>query len=86
MHYAYLPNLKASLSFSAANAFAGFNDSINPIENVTIEPGKGILTLPNDQHLAIGKSGWFDTEKADAQATLYIDKQVIARFYGRQLT
>jgi len=64
-----------------ANAFAGFNDSINPIENVTIEPGKGITALLNDQHLAIGKSGWFDTEKADAQATLYIDKQVIARFY-----
>ncbi|GGF05677.1 heavy metal translocating P-type ATPase [Pseudoalteromonas gelatinilytica] len=64
-----------------ANAFATYNDSVNPIENVTIEPGKGITAELHEQHIAIGKSGWFDTEKADAQATLYIDKQIVARFY-----
>ncbi|AXV65483.1 cadmium-translocating P-type ATPase [Pseudoalteromonas lipolytica] len=64
-----------------ANAFAGFNNSVNPFENVTIEPGKGITANLNNEHFAIGKSGWFETDKADAQATLYVNKQIVARFY-----
>ena len=64
-----------------ANAFATYNDTVNPIENVTIEPGKGITAELNKQHLAIGKSGWFDTEKADAQATLCISINKLLRAF-----
>ncbi|WP_404339816.1 heavy metal translocating P-type ATPase [Pseudoalteromonas mariniglutinosa] len=64
-----------------AHAFAEYNTGINPFNNITIEPGKGIIAIRDNIEYAIGKSGWFATEQANAQATLYINKQIVARFY-----
>ena len=46
-----------------------------------MHPGLGISAQDANNHYAIGKSGWFDSKKSNAQASLYINKQVVARFY-----
>lgn len=62
---------------SAFNEFKGQRK----FDDVQLHPGVGISAQHNNTHYAIGKSGWFNTKKTNAQATLYVNKQPIARFY-----
>jgi Cu2+-exporting ATPase len=64
-----------------ASAFSEFTPLNNQLDNITIHPGQGISAYHNNQYYAIGKSGWFNTQKTNAQASLYINERVIARFY-----
>lgn len=65
-----------------ANAFAHVNVATNMLSDVKIEAGSGIIaTSENGDHVAIGKSGWFNSPSNDAQACLYINKHCVAQFY-----
>ena len=63
-----------------ASAFKEFKGQ-RKFDDVQLHPGVGISAQYDNTHYAIGKSGWFDTKKTNAQATLYINKQPVARFY-----
>lgn len=63
-----------------ASAFKEFKGQ-RKFDDVQLHPGIGISAQFDSTHYAIGKSGWFDTKKTNAQATLYINKQAVARFY-----
>jgi len=63
-----------------ASAFKEFKGQ-RKFDDVQLHPGIGISAQFDNTHYAIGKSGWFDTKKTNAQATLYINKQAVARFY-----
>lgn len=63
-----------------ASAFKEFKGQ-RKFDGVQLHPGVGISAQYDNTHYAIGKSGWFDTKKTNAQATLYINKQPVARFY-----
>ncbi|MBG9991640.1 heavy metal translocating P-type ATPase [Pseudoalteromonas sp. NZS37] len=64
-----------------ASAFDEFTPAHRSINNVEVHPGLGISAQGATNHYAIGKSGWFNSKKSNAQASLYINKQVVARFY-----
>ncbi|MBD0409586.1 heavy metal translocating P-type ATPase [Pseudoalteromonas distincta] len=66
-----------------ASAFDEITPAHHNINNVEVHPGLGISAQDATNHYAIGKSGWFgfDSKKSNAQASLYINKQVVARFY-----
>ncbi|WP_338366350.1 heavy metal translocating P-type ATPase [uncultured Pseudoalteromonas sp.] len=64
-----------------ASAFSEYSTSDLALTNITVHPGLGISAQNSTTHYAIGKSGWFDTKKTNAQASLFINKQVVARFY-----
>lgn len=64
-----------------ASAFNEFTPAQRTFVDVEIHPGLGISAQDDKNHYAIGKSGWFDSKKTNAQASLYINKQVVARFY-----
>ena len=64
-----------------ASAFDEITPVHNTLDNVEVHPGLGISAQDTTHHYAIGKSGWFDSKKSNAQASLYINKQVVARFY-----
>ena len=64
-----------------ASAFNEFTPAQRTFVDVEIHPGLGISAQDDMNHYAIGKSGWFDSKKTNAQASLYINKQVVARFY-----
>ncbi|MBQ4832226.1 cadmium-translocating P-type ATPase [Pseudoalteromonas sp. MMG010] len=64
-----------------ATAFLKYDDSLTQVNDVKVHPGQGISAFIAGTHYAIGKSGWFDSEKSNAQASLYANKQLIARFY-----
>ncbi|MBB1351001.1 MULTISPECIES: heavy metal translocating P-type ATPase [unclassified Pseudoalteromonas] len=64
-----------------ASAFDEITPAHHNLNNVKVHPGLGISAQDANNHYAIGKSGWFDSKKSNAQASLYINKQVIARFY-----
>lgn len=64
-----------------ASAFSDVSNEQSTLENVTVHAGIGISGHDTTHHYAVGKSGWFNTKKSNAQASLYIDKQVVARFY-----
>lgn len=63
-----------------ASAFDSYK-SPRTFENIQLHPGLGISAQHNNTHYAIGKSGWFESKKTNAQATLYVNKHPIARFY-----
>lgn len=63
-----------------ASAFKEFKGQ-RKFDGVQLHPGVGISAQYDNTHYAIGKSGWFNTKKTNAQATLYINKQPVARFY-----
>jgi len=64
-----------------ASAFDEFTPAHRSLNNVEVHPGLGISAQDATNHYAIGKSGWFDSKKSNAQASLYINKHVVARFY-----
>ncbi|KDC55124.1 heavy metal translocating P-type ATPase [Pseudoalteromonas sp. S3431] len=64
-----------------ASAFDEITPAHHNLDNVEVHPGLGISAQDANNHYAIGKSGWFDSKKSNAQASLYINKQVVARFY-----
>ena len=64
-----------------ASAFDEITPAHHNLNNVEVHPGLGISAQDANNHYAIGKSGWFDSKKSNAQASLYINKQVVARFY-----
>ncbi|WP_166113294.1 heavy metal translocating P-type ATPase [Pseudoalteromonas sp. Z9A5] len=64
-----------------ASAFDEFTPAHRSLNNVEVHPGLGISAQDATNHYAIGKSGWFDSKKSNAQASLYINKLVVARFY-----
>ena len=64
-----------------ASAFDEITPAHHHFDNVEVHPGLGISAQDATNHYAIGKSGWFDSKKSNAQASLYINKQVVARFY-----
>ncbi|MBH0028605.1 cadmium-translocating P-type ATPase [Pseudoalteromonas sp. SWN29] len=64
-----------------ASAFDEITPAQHNLDNVEVHPGLGISAQDATHHYAIGKSGWFDSKKSNAQASLYINKQVVARFY-----
>ncbi|WP_165722273.1 MULTISPECIES: heavy metal translocating P-type ATPase [unclassified Pseudoalteromonas] len=64
-----------------ASAFDEFTPAHRSLNNVEVHPGLGISAQDATNHYAIGKSGWFNSKKSNAQASLYINKQVVARFY-----
>ncbi|TMN94198.1 heavy metal translocating P-type ATPase [Pseudoalteromonas sp. S558] len=64
-----------------ASAFNEFTPAQRTFVDVEIHPGLGISAQDDMNHYAIGKSGWFDSKKTNAQASLYINKHVVARFY-----
>tara|TARA_R110000796_G_scaffold66855_1_gene153627 strand:+ start:19208 stop:21499 length:2292 start_codon:yes stop_codon:yes gene_type:complete len=64
-----------------ARAFSQYKVPGHKLNDIQLHPGKGISAQYNDTHYAIGKSGWFNSKKTNAQATLYINQQPIARFY-----
>ncbi|MEM5478503.1 heavy metal translocating P-type ATPase [Pseudoalteromonas fuliginea] len=64
-----------------ASAFDEFTPAHCSLNNVEVHPGLGISAQDANNHYAIGKSGWFNSKKSNAQASLYINKQVVARFY-----
>ena len=64
-----------------ASAFNEFTPALRHLTNITIVPGEGITGEDEQHHYAIGKSGWFDTQKSNAQATFYVDQQPVAHFY-----
>ncbi len=64
-----------------ATAFSEFTPQQRNLSNIKVQPGLGITGEDQKYHYAIGKSGWFDTKKTNAQATFYVDKQPIAHFY-----
>jgi Cu2+-exporting ATPase len=64
-----------------ASAFDEFTPAHRSLNNVEVHPGLGISAQDATNHYAIGKSGWFDSKKSNAQASLYINKQVVAHFY-----
>lgn len=64
-----------------ASAFNKYATTELALTNITVHPGMGISAQSADDHYAIGKSGWFDSKKTNAQASLFINKRVVARFY-----
>ncbi|MBH0021520.1 cadmium-translocating P-type ATPase [Pseudoalteromonas sp. SWXJ133] len=64
-----------------ASAFDEITSAHRCLNNVEVHPGLGISAQDATNHYAIGKSGWFNSKKSNAQASLYINKQVVARFY-----
>ncbi|WP_165726136.1 heavy metal translocating P-type ATPase [Pseudoalteromonas sp. SA25] len=64
-----------------ASAFDEFTPAHRSLNNVEVHPGLGISAQDATNHYAIGKSGWFNSKKSNAQASLYINEQVVARFY-----
>jgi Cu2+-exporting ATPase len=64
-----------------ASAFNEFTPHLRDLTNITIVPGEGITGEDEHHHYAIGKSGWFNTTKSNAQATFYVDHQPVAHFY-----
>jgi Cu2+-exporting ATPase len=64
-----------------ATAFDGFTPAKHTLHNIEVHAGLGISAQDETFHYAIGKSGWFDSKKTNAQASLYINKRVVARFY-----
>ncbi len=64
-----------------ASAFDEITPAHHNLNNVEVHPGLGISAQDANNHYAIGKSGWFNSKKSNAQASLYINKQVVARFY-----
>ncbi|GAB0111594.1 heavy metal translocating P-type ATPase [Pseudoalteromonas distincta] len=64
-----------------ASAFDEITPAHHNLNNVEVHPGLGISAQDATNHYAIGKSGWFNSKKSNAQASLYINKQVVARFY-----
>ena len=71
-------------SYSEHPIATAFNEFMSPqrhLENIKVHPGLGITGEDNNYQYAIGKSGWFDTKKSNAQATFYLDQQPIANFY-----
>ncbi|MBG9997403.1 cadmium-translocating P-type ATPase [Pseudoalteromonas sp. NSLLW24] len=64
-----------------ASAFDEFTPAHRSLNSVEVHPGLGISAQDATNHYAIGKSGWFNSKKSNAQASLYINKQVVARFY-----
>ena len=64
-----------------ASAFDEITPAHHNFDNVEVHPGLGISAQDANNHYAIGKSGWFNSKKSNAQASLYINKQVVARFY-----
>ena len=64
-----------------ASAFSDYAPAKLDLNNIEVHPGLGISAQNAANHYAIGKSGWFESKKTNAQASLYINKQVIARFY-----
>lgn len=64
-----------------ASAFNEFTPTLRHLTNITIVPGEGITGEDEQHHYAIGKSGWFNTQKSNAQATFYVDHQPVAHFY-----
>ncbi|MBQ4848223.1 heavy metal translocating P-type ATPase [Pseudoalteromonas sp. MMG005] len=78
-------SLAASLEkYSEHPIAAAFNEHLNThhdLKNIEVHTGKGISASLGEQTLAIGKSGWHQQQRSNAQATLYIDEQAIADFY-----
>ncbi len=64
-----------------ASAFAQFTPQSRNLEGIKVHPGLGITGTDESHRYAIGKSGWFESKKTNAQATFYIDEQPIAHFY-----
>jgi P-type Cu2+ transporter len=64
-----------------ARAFSDYKVPGHKLDNIQLHPGRGISAEHNGTHYAIGKSGWFNSKKTNAQATLYINQQAVARFY-----
>ncbi len=64
-----------------ASAFDEITPAHHNFDNVEVHPSLGISAQDANNHYAIGKSGWFNSKKSNAQASLYINKQVVARFY-----
>lgn len=64
-----------------ASAFDEITPAHHNFDNVEVHSGLGISAQDANNHYAIGKSGWFGSKKSNAQASLYINKQVVARFY-----
>lgn len=82
---AHVLDMAAMLERYSEHPIASAFDEITPahhnLNNVEVHPGLGISAQDANNHYAIGKSGWFDSKKSNAQASLYINKQVVARFY-----
>ena len=64
-----------------ATAFTEFTSGQRHLINIKIHPGLGITGEDDSHHYAVGKSGWFNSKKSNAQATFYIDQQPVANFY-----
>ncbi|KPH64199.1 heavy metal translocating P-type ATPase [Pseudoalteromonas porphyrae] len=64
-----------------ATAFNKYTPEQRHLYDINVHPGLGISGHDDNHHYAIGKSGWFDNSKCNAQATFYVDKQPVANFY-----
>lgn len=64
-----------------ATAFTEFTPTQRHLTNIKVHPGLGITGEDDTHHYAVGKSGWFNSKKSNAQATFYIDQQPVANFY-----
>ncbi|MGO2291551.1 MAG: heavy metal translocating P-type ATPase [Pseudoalteromonas sp.] len=64
-----------------ASAFTDYTPTVRTLTDIKIVPGKGITGRDEKHHYGVGKSGWFNTKKTNAQATFYIDQQAVAHFY-----
>ncbi|KAF7773871.1 Cu2+-exporting ATPase [Pseudoalteromonas citrea] len=77
--------LAASLErYSEHPIAAAFSEHLNihhELKNIEVHTGKGISASLGEQTIAIGKSGWHQGQRSNAQATLYIDEYAIADFY-----
>ena len=77
--------LAASLEkYSEHPIAAAFSEHLNThheLKNIEVHTGKGISASLGEQTIAIGKSGWHQGKRSNAQATLYIDEHAIADFY-----
>lgn len=64
-----------------ASAFTELTPKQRDLTDIKVHPGLGITGQDSKHRYAIGKSGWFETKKTNAQAVFYIDEQPAAHFY-----
>ncbi|MBB1504700.1 MAG: Cu2+-exporting ATPase [Pseudoalteromonas rhizosphaerae] len=78
---ALVAQLESYSEHPIATAFNEFTPTQRDLTNIKIHPGCGITGEDDNHNYAIGKSGWFNSKKSNAQATFYIDQQPVANFY-----
>lgn len=64
-----------------AAAFTEHLTTHHELVNTQVHTGKGISADLGSEQIAIGKSGWFNSQRSNAQATLYVNEVPIADFH-----